>query len=399
VTAMNLDIQTLTLAGAVVALFSGLLLAGAWSTIARAPALLWWSAANLVNAAGIAMIAFGHATQSPSTAIAGIGFVIASPPLVWAGTRRFASRGVRLWLSFAGVGAWVIVGAAPLPGGQLFPTAFGFALSTIYLSASIYELWRGRGEALPARWALIAMLAIHAAITFGGVVDTFTGRFRQGALPALDSWFGLITFESLLYSMATAVFMVLLCKERSERQIVLASHKDSLTGIANRGALLDSGERLLRRCQTSGKSFSLIMFDLDHFKRINDSFGHAAGDEVIRAFASAAQSILRPNDLFGRYGGEEFVVVLPGATIEAAYVIADRIRNGFAGARVIRDTPVSCTVSAGVASAGSADATLEEIINVADDCLYRAKANGRNRVERPARMIEEPATDSVIRVA
>lgn len=80
--------------------------------------------------------------------------------------------------------------------------------------------------------------------------------------------------------MATAVFMVLLTKERSEHQIILAGRKDSLTGIDNRGALLDSGERLLRRCQTSGKSLSLIMFDLDHFKWVNDTFGHAAGDKV-----------------------------------------------------------------------------------------------------------------------
>ena len=109
---------------------------------------------------------------------------------------------------------------------------------------------------------------------------------------------------------------------------------------------------------------------------------------------------MRPSDLLGRYGGEEFVVVLPRATIEAAYVIADRIRNGFAAATIaVGDTPVNCTVSASVASAGSAATTLEEIIKVADDCLYRAKANGRNRVERPARTVGEPAIDSVIRVA
>jgi diguanylate cyclase (GGDEF)-like protein len=194
--------------------------------------------------------------------------------------------------------------------------------------------------------------------------------------------------------------MIVLAKERHEQEYVTASRRDSLTGIANRGALLDGGERLLRRCRQEGMSFSLVMFDLDHFKRVNDTHGHAAGDAVLRAFAESCLAIIRPNDLFGRYGGEEFVVVLPHATIEAAYVMADRIRNAFATAPVgIAGIDLRCTASAGVASATSDSMSLEDIIKTADACLYEAKAHGRNRVERPAKASAEPGGTNVIRVA
>ncbi len=91
-----------------------------------------------------------------------------------------------------------------------------------------------------------------------------------------------------------------------------------MTGTANRGAFLEGAQRLLQRAQSDGTSFSLIMFDLDEFKSVNDTFGHDVGDAVIRVFVQTARSMLRPSDLIGRYGGEEFVVALPKATVEAA---------------------------------------------------------------------------------
>ena len=87
-----------------------------------------------------------------------------------------------------------------------------------------------------------------------------------------------------------------------------AARRDSLTGIANHGALLDGARRLFTRCRKDGAPFSLIMFDLDHFKNVNDRHGHRAGDAILRAFADTVRGLLRPNDLFGRYGGEEFTV-------------------------------------------------------------------------------------------
>jgi diguanylate cyclase (GGDEF)-like protein len=391
---MSFDVQTLTVAGAFVAFFAGLLLAGAWLTIARSRALLWWAAATFVQSAAIVLLVTGQDTHQPLVLQAGVGLATLSPALAWAGVRVFDGRPVPPVLLFAGTAAWLVV--TLLPTDPIIQSVAGFLAPVGYLAAACYELWR-RSERLASRWGLIGFLGLHAFTFAGGVVDAIGGHFNQLNLPGLDTWFGIINFESLVYSMGTALFMVVMVKERSERKIVAASRIDSLTGVANRGALLDGGERLLQRCRQEGMSLSLVIFDVDHFKRVNDTYGHAVGDAVLRAFTETTHAILRQGDLFGRYGGEEFVAILPRATIEAAYVIAERIRAAFAN-QSVADLGVRCTVSAGVASAGSALVSLESVIKTADECLYRAKERGRNRVERP----ESPASEgseSVIRIA
>ncbi len=396
---MSLDTTTLTIAGGFIAFMAGLLLAGAWTQIPRAPALAWWAIASFLNAFGIVGIAVSAAGMGQLRPIA-LSLVIVSPAFVWGGLRSFAGRPVSVLAVVAGAAAWMVADLFVPSSRHDLAAAFSFVPEVVYLAASAYELWRGREEHLRGRYGLVAVVLLHALTLSGGVFDTLGGVMHENQLPLLNSWLGIINFESLFYSMASAVFMVLLTKERSERSYKLAAREDPLTGIANRRALLESGERLLRRCQADGRSFSLIMFDLDHFKWVNDTYGHATGDGVLRAFAATVQSSLRPADLFGRYGGEEFVAILPGATIEAAMVIAERVRNGFANLSILAaDHQVHSTVSAGVANAASSAVTLEAIIRIADGALYRAKELGRNRVERSARAMEAPSPAETIRVA
>jgi diguanylate cyclase (GGDEF)-like protein len=127
----------------------------------------------------------------------------------------------------------------------------------------------------------------------------------------------------------------------------------------------------------------VLIFDLDHFKCINDGFGHAIGDETLRLFAAVAARTLRASDLVARFGGEEFVAMLPG-TIDDATVAAERVRTAFRKAgKVVADRPVEATVSVGAASArGAAD--IGALLAAADAALYQAKMNGRDRVERAA---------------
>ena len=382
---MNLDTTTLTIARGFLAFMAGILLASAWTQIPRAPALAWWAIASFLSGFGIVTLAVSVAGMSELRPI-GVGLLAVSPAFVWAGIRRFDGLPVSVMAVLAGLAAWVVADLLVPPARHSLATAFSFVPGVVYLSASAYELWRGREERLRGRFGLVAVLLLHAVTLAGGVFDTLAGVLDDTKLPVLNSWLGIINFESLFYSMASAVFMVLLTKERSERDYKMAAREDPLTGVANRRALLESGERLLRRCKVEGRSISLIMFDLDHFKWVNDTYGHAAGDGVLRAFAATVQSTLRPADLFGRYGGEEFVAILPGATEEAALVIGDRVRNSFAQLSILAgEHQVHATVSAGVAAATSSTQTLEAIIRLADSALYRAKELGRNRVERPAK--------------
>ena len=395
---MNLDSLTLMAAGSLVTAMSAFLLLVAWTQM-RGPALLWWAAGALAAALGVAILTAGMASGRGLVILAGLGVMNVSPPMIWAGAVSFSHRKQSYPLLVAGPLLWAVSGIVPLHGmEQQISQVIGFVIWPVYLGAAAVELWRGRGERLMARWPLIAFLLLHAFVFAGGVFDALTGGIPNGIIPPLTSWFSLIHFETLIFAIGSSVFIVLMVKERSESRYIFAARHDSLTGIANRGAFLHAAERVLRRCQSEARSCSLAMFDLDRFKRINYNFGHEAGDEVLRTFADTTLSVLRPNDLFGRYGGEEFVVLLPGATIEAAYVIAERIRYKFAEiAATLDDHAIGATVSAGVAPA-DAEISLEAMLRAADRALYSAKDLGRNRVERA--VSERPAdTARIIRIA
>ena len=158
-----------------------------------------------------------------------------------------------------------------------------------------------------------------------------------------------------------------------------ATH-DPLTGLLNRGAVLDVFEKECERARRHKDDVGVILIDVDHFKAINDTYGHLVGDGVLREIASRLHTSLRPYDAIGRFGGEEFLVVAPGCNHAAAAELAMRLR------RCVADTDIACgehrltvTISLGVAS-GAAGATAH-VLQHADDALYRAKANGRNRLD------------------
>jgi diguanylate cyclase (GGDEF)-like protein len=166
-----------------------------------------------------------------------------------------------------------------------------------------------------------------------------------------------------------------------ETQLRYVATTDSLTGVLNRSAFLASAERELRRARRNGKPLSLLMLDADNFKTVNDRHGHAGGDEVLRSLANDCQVAMRSGDSIGRLGGEEFAIVLPGASLEAGEQVAERLRRAIADHGVwYNDSLIFFTISIGVGAARFSDDSVEQIIARADAALYRAKALGRNRV-------------------
>lgn len=165
-------------------------------------------------------------------------------------------------------------------------------------------------------------------------------------------------------------------------QLHQQANTDSLTGLFNRRHFTDLGRRLLKRCQRRETQAGVIVCDIDHFKRINDTWGHAAGDEVLLAVAAALQRGLRDSDVLGRYGGEEFAIILPGAGIERTTVIAERLRRDVEAMPIeISGEKTGITLSFGVhASAVGESTSLDDLLNLADAALYQAKNTGRNRV-------------------
>ncbi|MDU0459521.1 MAG: GGDEF domain-containing protein [Geobacteraceae bacterium] len=170
-----------------------------------------------------------------------------------------------------------------------------------------------------------------------------------------------------------------------QSQLETIAITDQLTGIANRRYLMKRGEEEFERIQRSTgahrKSLGCIMLDLDFFKQINDSKGHMAGDQVLHEVARRLKNCLRPYDVVGRYGGEEFVVMLPDTSFEQSLLVADRIRNKIRNEPfTVEGEPLAITVSLGVSGSGEGDRALTEIIKRADEALYKAKADGRDRV-------------------
>jgi diguanylate cyclase (GGDEF)-like protein len=161
----------------------------------------------------------------------------------------------------------------------------------------------------------------------------------------------------------------------------LATH-DHLTELSNRRAVVDRLALEMRRAARELMPLSVVIVDLDHFKRINDTYGHGAGDVLLREAARRLRSVLRSHDSLGRYGGEEFLLVLPGCSEGDAWDVAERARTAIASAPVTTgDLVLPMTASFGLASVAEPDEDPDDLIERADRALYRAKAGGRNRVE------------------
>jgi diguanylate cyclase (GGDEF)-like protein len=161
----------------------------------------------------------------------------------------------------------------------------------------------------------------------------------------------------------------------------MARH-DGLTGAFNRLHFLNEAARILRRLQQADAGACLVVLDLDHFKRINDTYGHAAGDEALRRVVEICRRELRTSDLFGRLGGEEFGILMPGCSCEQGIEIATRIRRRLAAAKMMLDpeTTIKVSASLGLAHSAVAGYAFHELFTAADAALYCAKNGGRNRL-------------------
>jgi len=177
--------------------------------------------------------------------------------------------------------------------------------------------------------------------------------------------------------------LIAILRQRTLMQhIARMAETDALTGMLNRRHVLELGQRMMQRCRRDGRSCAILMLDVDRFKGINDRFGHLAGDTALRAIAKALSGCLRPGDQIGRYGGEEFAVILPGADAAEAGIIAERLRAAVAALKPDWAPGAEpLTLSGGIAIVTDEIADFTELLVHADRALYRAKDGGRNRME------------------
>jgi diguanylate cyclase (GGDEF)-like protein len=395
---MHLDLLTLMAANSFVGLLCSGFLFFSWWQNRDALGLLWWAVADLLASIGIAILLLVDTDHQIYLALVALAFSVNAAATVQAARLSSERKGMPLWW-WLGPVALVAFLASPLdvsPGVGVFArTAFG----ALYTGAAAFEFWRNH-ESLLSRWPLVVLNVVHAITLLVPALALVAAPGQQTSLPGLESWFGIIHLENLLYTIGTAFFVMAMVKEQAELQQRILARVDSLTGAASRHAFMEGGELILRRCAHNRVPLSIVVFDLDHFKRVNDTFGHAVGDLVLQRFGATARMVLRSNDIFGRIGGEEFAAALPDTDSEAAVAVAERVRLAFAEtSQIVAGFPIGATVSGGVATARSGGASLYELPESADQALYRAKAGGRNRTELASATSSSEGDGVTLRVA
>jgi len=257
---------------------------------------------------------------------------------------------------------------------------FCLALS-LQLGQTVVLLIRGarRGTRLPA-WFMATILSVLISANLARLASLWF--IRSAAESGPDSNLQTL-MDLLIICIALGIafgFFWMTTAELSYELETMAS-TDSLTRIYNRRVFREWCEREFALSLRTGNPFSLVIMDLDHFKRVNDRYGHRGGDEVLLAVVQIMQSSIRSIDTLGRWGGEEFVALLPGTGMEEALIVAQRVRRNVEGlALEIDQASVSVTVSLGLASLRDGEDTLDAMFLRADQALYQAKASGRNQV-------------------
>jgi diguanylate cyclase (GGDEF)-like protein len=320
--------------------------------------------------------------------VVGNALLAAAYGILWCGARKFDDKNVSILLALVGVLLWVVAcSIGPIYARPEARATVMAAIGIVYTLLAFFELWRGRGDDV-WRWPIMVLLLAHAAAI--PIHIPLAGALTHPDPSDVDL-FTFSIFEGAFICISVAYLLGGLVKDRIATGYRRASLTDPLTGVTNRRGFFHRGERLLMRARFAREPMALIIFDLDQFKKINDRYGHHVGDEVLTTFCKVATTHLRPNDLFGRIGGEEFASLLPDTRLEDAVWLADRTRAAIEAASYhAGQHSIHATVSVGVAFSSDATADLTGLLKAADEALYRAKKAGRNRVETSFRP-DDPA--------
>lgn len=384
---MQFDIRTLLVAVTLATAFC----AGArlllWRMHPTIPGLGRWAlAGGCAVISFVLILSYGILHWQPFLSLAQVSIVIGLL-MSWDGFRRFIDKPalttpVLLGITAAGLIWAAIAQAQHFAGAVVVGNAFLVATLSFLIARDLLLWPKGNTPVIRSTGGVFAINGIIFLIRAVVALDspqTVDLLNPDGVAAAMLLW--------LLCSMiAITLGMVLMTTEHLQSVLNNQANHDPLTGALNRrsfGVLYEQAAVHSRRHQLP---LSVLMIDLDNFKQVNDQLGHDFGDKVLCSFVAVAQKVLREDDVFCRFGGEEFVALLPSTSSETALVVADRLRSAFAidsaslGAKV-NHAPFAITASIGIAELEQ-DERFESFIRRADTALYRAKDNGRNRCEK-----------------
>ncbi|MCW8883108.1 MAG: diguanylate cyclase [Sedimenticola sp.] len=380
---IQLDIRTLSLLAVLVAL----LMAGAmlllWRLNPEERSVRYWAVGNWAIAVGFLCIGLRGFLPIFISVVVANSLIVAGYGLFLAGVWEFLGKSIRWWVIKTAV-ALVFLSflyftyQSPDISARIVIVSLVIAiLSGLSANALIREVSQ-RMQKIQTLTASVFMLhALYlslrsiATLTGTPVYDLFSPNLVQ-ALAFLDV---IVVAICLTFGFTSMI------NRRLQFHLDHLASYDILTGVFNRRAFEQAAVREIARCSRQKKQISILLLDIDHFKRINDRYGHPVGDKVLKATAGTIADVLRTEDILGRIGGEEFCMLLPEADQEAAIDVSERVRLAVCeNAMEYADETIKITVSIGVATIRSDEMDWTQMFQIADEALYRAKEGGRNLI-------------------
>lgn len=379
---MLFDIRTLLVAVALAGVFCAAARFLLWRMHPAVPGLGRWALAGAAGALALFMIFFYGMNQWPPSLLLAQLFILIGLVLAWDGFRRFIGQPPVSRLALAVLTASVLIWLAIAPlQASLQLRALGNAILVVVLSALIARelLTAPKPTPLAMRatgwaYAINAMVFLIRAVAADQNADPVSALNPDGFAAIMLFWW-------LCMTIAVTLGMVLMTAERLQMELDTQANHDPLTGALNRRSFSLFAEKTISQSRRYGKPLSVLMMDLDKFKQINDHLGHNGGDELLCRFVTIANHVLRSEDIFCRFGGEEFVALLPNTSANLALVAAERLRTAFAAEspETVKDI-IPFTVSIGIAELRQ-DEDIQSLLHRADTALYKAKDGGRNCCE------------------
>ena len=376
-----IDIRTFMLVLAIGNIGFAMLMAGYARTAAANPAMRVWAWAKLV-------LGCAHLLGWLHPDLPYLGIAIAANSTIILGT----ALELAAYCIFFGFVRWkrVLYPCAALALMAFHGARFSHATANelmilmsiiiaLFTGAMAFILLRpGEGHSLLRRLIGINDFIFFLAMSVRAWVGIVQGHSAMLAPSLVQS---VVYLTGYLLMIVNGFGFLLLCKEKDDQKMAQLATIDSLTGLVNRRAFFERTDSARLLAERMRSPIALMMIDIDHFKRLNDRFGHATGDEALCVFAATAQHALRDHDIMGRLGGEEFALVLPGTDLEGALQAAERLRQAVAAAVLpTSGNQYSMTVSIGVVAIDP-DEHINSALARADHALYAAKSAGRDRVE------------------
>jgi diguanylate cyclase (GGDEF)-like protein len=347
-------------------------------------AMLHWAVAHLLGAPACVLLALrGEVAAWLSIGVANL-LVLVAFGLLLSGALTFEGRRGRAVAVAVPATVWIVLAQIPAVSGDFSARVILVSLMIFTLAASsAVVIWRGRHrEPLPSRTIVAILLAFVASAHLSRLMLTASAPPSESFAVLGTGWTAFIAMQILLQEVVLGYALLSMVKERGEARQRQTAEVDSLTGVLTRRAFF---ARAAARLAADPSRGAVLIFDLDRFKAINDTHGHLVGDRVLADFAGVVSSRIGPRDVFGRFGGEEFVLFLADADFSAAWRVAEAVRRDFSGLEIRNGVRVvDATVSVGVSAVPLVEPDLDRLVASADAGLYAAKQSGRDRVETVA---------------